>query len=553
MNFLDKLGNWINEACLTGREGALRHALKGMYPIDTPVYSGVNTGTPMGQLQEQAEWTLYRRNMLFDKIDLVANHHISTTIKDIIISDGFNDLSSGMLSIQYLKDDEEADEEFTTELKRMLKKTKVLDILKDCISNEGMDYSEIFLSTECKYGYGIASVSDDMNLREHLALYKNTELIGVLKFDVSARGRVVGKEFLKPENVSHFMLNYKKIPIVITKNFNKRYNIPEKIRCASPLLTPVIDLIMQYNQLEQVRTAIEINKATQPIIMGIGVSPDQDMNEVGRQLQELTLALNENKNNVINNLETLDVSSILQSMSNIQLVPYNQEEGTSSMKQVTLTYNESNLSEKLNDLKKSIALAVGVPEQYVATATYASAKDTKEDSLLTNPRYSRMLTKIQDLLKKGLVDLCYKHLKYKYSNEQGIMTKKIEKEKIEVLFNSTTDLNDRLEDENMLLNAENVGSLVNVIDTVAASPNIPAKVMGEKFIDLWKEQMKRYPTIRNVFELMTPEEQREYNNNVLGIDNDMNTESDIDLTEEPNVEEQSKSDDSDEEIRNVLK
>jgi len=521
-NLFDKIGNWLNESLiLGGQEGALRHALKGMYAVDSPISSAVSLGNPKNQLEEQAEFTLLRRNLLFDRVDVISNHHLATTIKDIIISDGFNDLNNkNMLSIRYTKDNGETDKVMTEEIQKMLDKTKLISILKDCITNEGMDYGEIFLSTECKIGYGIEKIHDDLDLRQHIAIYKNTKLIGVLKFEIAPKGgRVIGKEFIKPENVSHFMINYKKIPIKITKNFNKRFNIPEKIRCALPILTPVIDLIMQYNQLEQIRTAIEINRATQPVVMGIGVSPDQDMTEVGRQLQELSISLNSNKNAIINNLDTLDVFSILQSMQQIQLIPYNQEEGTGSMKQVTVTYGDGNLSEKLNDLKKSIALAVGVPEQYVAAQTYVGAKDTKEDSLLTNPRYSSMLTKMQGLLTEGLIELIYKHLKVRYSNEQGIITKKIDKNKIEVLFNSTTELNDRLEDESMLLNAETVANLVNVIETIASSPNIPMKVRGEQMLEVWKKELYRNPTIANVFELMTPEEQMEYNNNnnVLGM------------------------------------
>ena len=64
----------------------------------------------------------------------------------------------------------------------------------------------------------------------------------------------------------------------------QKYNIPEKIRCAYPLLTPVIDMIIQYDQLQKLQAALEMIKATQPIVMGVGVSAENNMTDM--QLSE---------------------------------------------------------------------------------------------------------------------------------------------------------------------------------------------------------------------------------------------------------------------------
>ena len=113
------------------------------------------------------------------------------------------------------------------------------------------------------------------------------------------------------------------------------------------------------------------------------------------------------------------------------------------MKQIVLNYGETNLTEKINDIRKTIALAVGVPEQYLSTSTYLGQKDTKEDTIQTNPCYSMMLSRIQQLLAKGIREVCYSHLKAKYINTEGIVRRNIEKDKIEVNFKSCTNLNDR--------------------------------------------------------------------------------------------------------------
>jgi hypothetical protein len=302
------------------------------------------------------------------------------------------------------------------------------------------------------------------------------------------------------------MLNYKKIPVKLAKNFVEQYKLPEKIRVAKPILIDVVELILQYDILEKLATAIEINQATQPIFMGIGVSPDQDMGEISRNLQEWSNVLNKNKNNVLNSLESLDVQQLLSYMQQIELVPYSQDEGTNMMRQIQVNYKDTNLTDKINNLRKIIAQAVGIPESYLATMTYQGAKDTKEDALHTNPRYSRMLFKIQQLIAKGIRDVIYKHLKFKYSNEQGICTRSIDKDCIEVLFDSATNLNSRLENENMILNAQAMSDLLGMVDGVATSQNIHVKIKTDNFLKLWKKEFCKVPDVRDIFEEMTEEE-----------------------------------------------
>ena len=84
-------------------------------------------------------------------------------------------------------------------------------------------------------------------------------------------------------------------------------------------------MIIQYDQLQKLQAALEMIKATQPIVMGVGVSAENNMTDVIQQLQEWGLTLNENKNNIIGNLDTCDTSSIMQSMYNILMIPYSVE------------------------------------------------------------------------------------------------------------------------------------------------------------------------------------------------------------------------------------
>ena len=541
-NLFDNLGQSLNEACTSyyysasgttggvqgGASPALLKSLMGMHAVDTPLYSDAGSGANnsiRGQVAKQAEYTLQQRNFLLSQIDSISGHWIAHAIKSIIASDGFNDLCSRYdIFIKYVDDDDPSNtEEYSEEISKLLKRTGFLDILKDCVMNEGLDYCELFLSTPAKQGYGIEYVADNMCTKEHIGIYKNTNLLGAIKFEITPKGTIRGKEFIKADQISHFLLGYKKIPLSISKNFNVRYHIPEKIRCAYPILTPVIDMIKQYDQLSKLQTALEMIKATQPIVMGVGVHPDNNMAEIIRQLQEWGLTLNENKNNIIGNLDTCDISAIMQSMYNILMIPYSVDEGVNALKQVAVDFPNSNLSEVLDDLRRSIALALGIPEQYIALLR--GTKETKEDNIMTNPRYSKMLSMIQQSLSKGIVNFIYKHLKAKYTNEAGVLTRVIDKDKIEVLFKSSTNLNDKIEDERLMLKAENMSNMVTVINTIASSADIPAKVNGAEFLEYWKAQMSKDPHIRNVFDIMTEEEmQQMYGPDGIPNTGDENTE-----------------------------
>ena len=518
MTLMDNFGKFINEACCGyysqstsqgGASAAAIKALKGMYAVDTPIGDYTSYGmnnSIRGQVAKQAEYTLQQRNYLLSQIDRISGFWISHAIKSCIASDGFNDLCSKYdIFIQYTdSEDKEKTQQFTEDIKKLLKRTSFIDILKDCVMNEGLDYCELFLSTPARNGYGIEYVSDNLSTREHIGIYKNTNLIGAIRFEITPKGAIRGKEFIKANDISHFLLGYKKIPLSISQNFNKKYHIPEKIRCAYPILTPVIDMIIQYDQLQKLQAALEMIKATQPIVMGVGVSAENNISDIIGQLQEWGLTLNENKNNIIGNLDTCDTASIMQSMFNILMIPYSVEEGVNSLRQVAIDFPNSNLPQVLDDLRRSIALAIGIPEDYIALAN--GSKENKDDHISTNPRYSKMLSMIQQSLAKGVVDFIYKHLTTRYTNAEGVLTQTVDKDKIEVLFKSSTNINNKLEEERLMLKAENMSNMVNVIDSIASSPNIPAKVKGDNFLQYWYTEMEKNPFLRDIFEKMTPEE-----------------------------------------------
>lgn len=517
-NLIDTAGKWVNETFIDTSE--LRRQLKGFHAVDTPLSQlgldtyETGTKTKKQQLDKQVLWTLKNRNELFNRIDSIADHHIAKKIRDVIISDGFNEVNnSNEMFIKYTDpENPEKAAQFTEDIRKMIRRTGFLEILRDNIFSEGFKYGELFLSKQAEYGRGIIEVVDDIDLRDHIAIYSKANFLGAVRLKHGRRSAALDGDFIPASKIAHFMLNYerKNLHIVIdNKNYERMQQIiKEKIRCAAPILEPVIDLIKQYNQLEVISGAIELARAIQPILLGVGVSPEQDIGKITKQLQDWSNALNKNKNSVINSIQSdlISQETLLKNMNTIELIPYDVENNANAMRQISLNYGETNLIEKINDVRKTIAMAVGIPEQYISTTTYNGQKDTKEDTIQTNPCYSMMLSRIQILIAKGLRDFAYDHLKTKYSTEEGILKRDVDKDKIEVIFESSTNLNDRLENESMMLRGEMMSSLLSVVDSVAGSPNIDVKVSTDAFLEMWQSQFRNTPSVRNVFVKQTAED-----------------------------------------------
>lgn len=550
-NLIDTAGRWVNETFIDTAE--LRRQLKGFRAVDTPLSSlGLDTYETLNnskkqQLDKQILWTLRDRNNLFNRIDAIADHHIAKKIRDVIISDGFNEVNnSNEMFIKYTdNEDPEKAEMFTEDIRTMIRRTGFLEILRDNIFSEGFKYGELFLSKKAENGRGIIEVVDDIELRDHIAIYSKANLLGAIRLKPGKRSAVLDGDFIPASEIAHFMLNYerKNLHIVVgSKNYERIHAlIKEKIRCAAPILEPVIDLIKQYNQLEQISAAIELARAIQPILLGVGVSPEQDISKITKQLQDWSNALNKNKNSVINSIQSDLVSqeTLMKNMNTIELIPYDVENNANAMRQIQLNYGETNLTEKINDVRKTIAMAVGIPEQYISTTTYNGQKDTKEDTIQTNPCYSMMLSRIQILIAKGIRDFAYDHLRAKYSTEDGILRRDIDKDKIEVIFQSSTNLNDRLENESMMLRGEMMSSLLSVIDSVAGSPNVQVKVNTDLFLDMWRDQFRSNPSVRDIFDRQTAEDIKVQRGDLDLPDTDVSSLPKIDMpvpadTEQPN-------------------
>ncbi len=518
-NFINSAGQWINETFIDTTE--LRRQLKGFHAVDTPlsrlgldIYE-TNNQSKKQQLDKQIFWTLRDRNILFNRIDAIADHHIAKKIRDVIISDGFNEVNnSNEFFVKYTDNENpEKAEMFTEDIRQMIRRTGFLEILRDNIFSEGFKYGELFLSKKGENGRGIIEVVDDIELRDHIAIYSKANFLGAVRLKQGRRSQsVLDGDFIPASQIAHFMLNYERKNLHITvggKNYEKMQQIiKEKIRCASPILEPVIDLIKQYNQLEVISGAIELARAIQPILLGVGVSPEQDLGKVTKQLQDWSNALNKNKNSVLSSIQSdlINQETLLKNMNTIELVPYDVENNANAMRQIMLNYGETNLIEKINDIRKTIAMAVGIPEQYISTTTYNGQKDTKEDTIQTNPCYSMMLSRVQILIAKGIKDFAYDHLRVKYSNEAGVLKRDIDRDKIEVIFQSSTNLNDRLENESMMLRGEMMSSLLSVIDSVAGSPNVQVKVITDNFLDMWRDQFRSNPSVRDIFAKQTAED-----------------------------------------------
>ena len=234
-NFINSAGRWINETFIDTTE--LRRQLKGFHAVDTPLSRlgldmyETNNNSKKQQLDKQIYWTLRDRNMLFNRIDAIADHHIAKKIRDVIISDGFNEVNnSNEFFVKYTDpENPEKAEMFTEDIRKMIRRTGFLEILRDNIFSEGFKYGELFLSKTAENGRGIIEVVDDIELRDHIAVYSKANFLGAVRLKQGRRSSsVLDGDFIPASKIAHFMLNYERKNLHITvggKNYDRMQQI----------------------------------------------------------------------------------------------------------------------------------------------------------------------------------------------------------------------------------------------------------------------------------------------------------------------------------------
>jgi len=520
-NKIEAIGKFINESCQmrdSKYSNPLYRQLGGQITVERELTTNnYGNATPKEQSFNQMLYTKETRDELLNAIDSISNHHIATTIKSIIEGDCFRSFcDKDLITISYLKQDGTEHKEYTESIRKMLKKTAFFKIFQDCLTNEGINYGEMFFHTECKYGKGIISISEDYKTRDMVGIYEKASPVGFLDFNNLQNKKIVTDDaWLHPDKVSHFLLSYEKLPMEIKLASGSNKVLPNKIRCGKPILMPVIELIQEYNALERMETLIEINKITQPIILGVAVSNEGNISEMNQKAQSYSALFNANKNSVVANLHQLDMTVLSNNANRVIPLLYPLESGADNIRQVKLDFPESNFSEQMNRKLQTIANATGIPKQHMAETNVITDKG---DTISTSPRYSRMLASIQQCLSDGFIEMCYKHLVFENSNTEGILIPLLEKDNIQVIFSSTVNVDDRLEAEQMMLKATNMSGIMNVLDTVAGSPNIPAGVDYESFLKVWKHEFKYLPNLRDVFTVDQSELQAMEDEDMLGMD-----------------------------------
>ena len=84
-----------------------------------------------------------------------------------------------------------------------------------------------------------------------------------------------------------------------------------------------------------------------------------------------------------------------------------------------------------------------------------------------------------------------------------------------------------------------MSSLLNVVDSVAGSPNIQAKVATQMFLDMWRDQFRSNPSVRDIFDRQTAEDIKVQRGDLDLPDTDVSSLPKIDMpvpadTEQPN-------------------
>jgi len=513
LNIFDKAYNFIHESSFGFMTTAITNQLRkyqvSEVDLGFSLTSGASggVGDPKDQVNHQVSRVQKDRTAIINAVEQISQHYLATTIKNVIMNECFRSFCDrSFVSITYKSGNKEVDDLYTEQMAKFHKRTRYLHLLKDSLQNEGFDYGEIFYSIETETGVGITKIKDNIDVKTHLALYEGLTPIGFVKFNTSKNIVVTKDNYVPADKMVHFVLSPRKISLNYTVDFGKEYTLSSKVRCALPFLYPVVDLILNYDSLLELSSALELANATRPIVIGVGVNPVTDPAKVRQELQARSVILNSSRKNIIENINTLNRQAILEKMNEVMLVPYDVENGANRLQQVELSYTQTDLSEKLNHLLIRIARAIPIPESTIASSVI---KEGKEEALSFDPAFSRMISSVQQNLSDGLKELEYRNLVKANSaldsSGEEYLLRHIDKDFIDIRFTSTTNLDDRLERQLLLLTSESFSSLISNADIVGGSPNLPIKVNPEPILKVWKQMSSSsiYPDLSDWFSIDT--------------------------------------------------
>lgn len=447
-------------------------------------FGGYETHDVKGQILRQVGSTLENRTNLMKELRNVKDNELVQTLISVLVDDAFSSIAdNSFLSVEYFTGDtrkSRINDEIQDEINKFLIMHDISGLSRDFVE-DWMLQGEYFLKTNVVKGSGIVEILDDCDTEDYLAIYRGRKLDSYFKYN-----RKNGSYSLLDHNeLNHFVLDGNKTRVKVDVG-DGYYNIPENMRVGKSVIYPVLSSLRKLNILETTSLAVELKRVLAPILVSVDIDPDTDTQNITDLVDKYEGVLN-SMNMEAENIDTFSVSDIIHIASRIKVVP-RMTDSKGNIEQVKFDFDNTDLNNRISDVRKNIALAIGVPSFYLS---YGDQMVNKPEMLKIYSSYSRKLISIQNNFANGIRGLVYKHLFYKgyYINESNIKVK----------FKSITNV-DMLDDIEVLVAVmTTLRDFFSLAGEISASEQFNIVAEESKLLDFFDSFTSSFPKLQGIF------------------------------------------------------
>lgn len=318
-------------------------------------------------------------------------------------------------------------------------------------------------------GNGIIDIKDDLDPITTIGIYELDSPIMFL--EKSDKGYLVRT----PKEVVHFSLSPTKIRI---KSFDFKMDskrIPEYIRIGRSIIYPALQKLKQLQTIELAATITDLKRAIAPILVSVAVPANSQPEDVTEVIKKYEQHLQETYRGMPD-LENPSMGDLLATVTNFRVVP-NFTDGKGAIQTLDLIGNgQDAIDNRIDRLRTSIAMAVGMPPYYLVTGQMDSGQSSKTEMLKLHSRYARNLVSIQNAIAQGVRKLVYLHIVNK-----GVF---INDELIKVRFKSVINVDHLDKMEYAVASAQTLRDVWSTLSEIISNEEVPAKLNAPAFIKM---------------------------------------------------------------------
>jgi hypothetical protein len=438
-------------------------------------------------LIKQAFFTLTGRRELLDELDTLRGNYIVETIMDVIFDDGISgNRGAEIFNVKYVGDaGEKNNKEIQKKIDDFIADKKVKPIIRDIVKPTIL-YGEHILRLDVDFQNrqeGIRGIFDDSDLVNIVPVFRGQELIGFLKND---KGKP--KKLSKHSHIYFCMEGDSKIRLYEEqKGSPYQEKMPEYIKIGRSIFYPAINQIKQLSIIEMSNLATDLKKILSPIMVMLGV-PD---NTNTKDAIELTNYYETKLNDIFRSLgqiQDLKFNDILAHAHRIKvLLNFGGNKG--SIESLAIDQYKEGNRQKEEDLKRQIAIAVGIPPYYLVSE---GQNQQRLESLKLYSRYSHKLNNIQQTFCLGIQQLVFLHLLYSGFN--------VSIENIQVDMQQLTNIEMMDDMEWLVATATSQSEYLRFLQEVGQATMGKIKINHTEYLEYIKRFTKQIPNAENILE-----------------------------------------------------